>query len=757
MKTKWKAVLVLLVIGLTGNTWAQLTTWTGNAGDGLWWTPGNWSAGVPVTNPPTAGNINIPYVAASPTVLVTGTSVDCGSETVRDSDLHGPNFGATLNIDGVSLTHRGFVMASVAADPDLRSYINIYNGGQLNAINLCVGDTWWYTAPYVTLNLYDTSMINVTDYIWLGGYMNLYGGTVNVTGGFNVAANFAAIEAFGEGLTRLNIEGGKLVIAQDYSIQVSDWIAAGYVTAYGLTPGRGANIIVDTTTVPGSTIITAVYKYPARNPNPTPQNPNGSVGDLIEPLFEEVELTLNWWAGADPNEAVTGNAVNPKIRQHHLWISASATDPNLVYVASIPQTSLTDPNASYGPINLAQGTTWYWSIEEGLDNGQGGYHGPGDPNNIDGPIWSFVTNGATPEVLTDPDNAIAAPNASFTVTANDVTTDYQWYKVGDPDVALTDAGVYSGTQTNTLTVTNPTVLQEGRYYCVVSNIVDSDTSAPAWLWKERLMGHWTFDDQTMTDKVGLSVPGMVAKHDGAIAGTGPGDANYAVGAGPNGSTAMEFSNDGDYVAIADPNFFDFYPLGFTVSYWYKEKSYVGWRLPLSKLDAGTAGWLTGVDSGVRNQVVFITNPDDGVEFWADGNPDINVGDGQWHMITVVYDPADTAYTIYTDGDENESITLDLSEYPLAAAPLSIGGRDTELSVDGYIDDVRIYSQVKTPLEVAQLYLAFETDKWVCVEDPENPLDAFDVDGDCRVTLADIAEIASQWLECQRYPASACNE
>jgi len=664
--------------------------------------------------------------------------------------------GTTLNIDGGSLTHNGFVMGSVAGNPDLRSVINVLNGGNLTAINLCLGDSWWFAAPYVTLNVYDTSTVNVTDFIWLGGHMNLYGGTVNVTGGMNVAAftHVTAAPYIGLGLTKLNIEAGTFVIAQDYSTQFNDWIAAGYVTAYGLTPGRGADIIVDTTTTPGSTIVTAVYNYPATDPNPTPQNPNGTVGDLIEPLYQEVELTLNWQAGADPN-----NPVNPKILKHYVWLGDSET--TLVLLGSTPQSSPTNPNVSYGPIQLPQGTTWYWSVEEGIDDGTGNAFPAGDPNNIEGPIWVFAANGATPEVLTDPANAVAKPNASFTVVANEVVTDYQWYKVGNA-TPLTNGAVYSGTDTATLTITNPNITYEGQYYCVVSNVVGSDTSAPAWLWKSRVMGYWNFDDQTMNDKVGSLVPGSVAKHNGAI-GTntvpGPGDANYAVGAGPNGSTSMEFFNDGDYVAIPDPNFFNFYPLGFTMSYWYKQNAAVGWRLPVSKLDAGASGWLFGVDSGTRNQTVFISeanNNPTNAALWADGNVNIPMSDGLWHMITATYDPTNTTVTMFTDGDENESVIVDLANDPLPAALLSIGGRNTESAVSGLIDDVRIYDYPLTPLQVAQLYLAFEPTKWVCVEDPANPLNAYDVNGDCRVNLADFAEFASKWLDCQRYPASACN-
>ena len=48
------------------------------------------------------------------------------------------------------------------------------------------------------------------------------------------------------------------------------------------------------------------------------------------------------------------------------------------------------------------------------------------------------------------------------------------------------------------------------------------------------------------------------------------------------------------------------------------------------------------------------------------------------------------------------------------------------------------------------------DAWVCVEDPEDPLGAFDTNGDCRINLTDFAEFALAWLKCQRVPDTACS-
>ena len=69
-----------------------------------------------------------------------------------------------------------------------------------------------------------------------------------------------AVNTAGQGVTNLNIGGGTLIIrGADQSAAVADWITNGYLSAYGHTPGtNGYEIIIDTTTVPGGTMLTAV-------------------------------------------------------------------------------------------------------------------------------------------------------------------------------------------------------------------------------------------------------------------------------------------------------------------------------------------------------------------------------------------------------------------------------------------------------------------------------------------------------------------
>jgi hypothetical protein len=493
----------------------------------------------------------------------------------------------------------------------------------------------------------------------------------------------------------------------------------------------------------------------------TPVNSDGSVGNLVVngSILTAEDIMLGFKAGPDPNAGETGNAMNPRILAHHIYLS-SDTNPDPVFLATVPQTSTTDPNISYGPLTLEVGTAYNWKVEEALDNGLGSPRNPGDPNNIMGPQWSFTTIAPTPYFVTQPANVVAdlSGNAVISVVGSASAQYYKWYKVGDPD-ELTDEAPYSGTSTANLTITGATLAEEGQYYAVAYfGITPSDPSTPARLWLSRLMGYWKFDGD-MLDSVGDEETGAQT-HDGAIAGDGPGDENYVGDGNGMAGNAMAFQDDGDFVAISggvDPNnAFNFFPQGFTTSLWYQAdvNDLVGWRLPISKLDAGSAGWLFGTDHlfPAPQYTFIVESPNNRM----DGGTLPNVGDGQWHMLTVTYDPAATLLRLFTDGDEDTQLTVDLSAAPLPFAPLSIGGRNTENSISGAIDEVRIYSYPLTPTQVAQMYTGFRPAEYVCVSPDDGAFDQVDLDGNCKVNLADIAIAAHQWLECQRIPTAACD-
>jgi hypothetical protein len=499
-------------------------------------------------------------------------------------------------------------------------------------------------------------------------------------------------------------------------------------------------------------------KLAAHDPNPTPQNPDGSVGTLVG---SQAQVTLGFTAGQDPNEA-RNLPFNPAIAAHYIYVSPNAADPTLQLEATVEQVSSTDPYVTYELQRLLDGgSVYYWQVEEAIATDTG-YTPAGDPNNIVGPVWSFTTIAATPSILAGPKNVVAdmSGNAVMSITGSATATSYEWYKVGDPDVRLDDGGIYSGTSTNALTFTGATLADEGQYYAIAYNgLTPSAASPTAYLWTSRLAGYWKLDGD-MTDSVAEVVAGAPA-HDGAIAVSstvaGSGDPNY-VGSG-NGilGDAMAFFGDGDYMTVPNSDFFNFMPNGFTASFWYRSHERVGWRLPLSKLDAGQAGWLFGTDHNPSSatppqQFTFIIESP-----WRrlDGQSPPNVGDGQWHMFTVTYDPATQVLRLFTNGDEDARLSVNLNNAPLPAALLSVGGREGESAINGAIDELKLFTYAKTPKEVAEMYLEYGLADYICVNPDGSDFAKYDLNNDCRINLADFALIASKWAECQRYPVEAC--
>ena len=97
------------------------------------------------------------------------------------------------------------------------------------------------------------------------------------------------------------------------------------------------------------------------------------------------------------------------------------------------------------------------------------YQTPADEEN--NTVFDFLEVGSAPTITTEPIDVATCPGCttSMTVTANGDT--YQWQSFdGSSWIDLTDTGIYSGTTTPTLNITNPTTQQNnGRYRVIVSN------------------------------------------------------------------------------------------------------------------------------------------------------------------------------------------------------------------------------------------------------------------------------------------------
>ncbi|MCE5187368.1 MAG: PEP-CTERM sorting domain-containing protein [Planctomycetaceae bacterium] len=248
-------VAILAVLGLVGIASADMI-WTGAGADNLWSNPANWNG--------TSGNI------------ILGAGNDAGDDTVvidsatnltYNAEMYGPEWGLNLTIDGGSLTEiftadpwNGFVFAPIAG-ADAHSVVNVQNGGTLHVQELMLGSSWWFNlAPYVDLNVYDTSTVVANGWCWLGGTINLHGGTVEIGGNINmdVQVNVNGELQGPNGYARIDIYDGQLIIhgdgTRDLIAETALWSTNGQLVAFG---GTGT-LQYDTTTLPGGIIVTAI-------------------------------------------------------------------------------------------------------------------------------------------------------------------------------------------------------------------------------------------------------------------------------------------------------------------------------------------------------------------------------------------------------------------------------------------------------------------------------------------------------------------
>jgi hypothetical protein len=238
--------LISSASAITTNYWA-------GAGDGSTWSqPANWVGG----SVPVAGNTWQIYLGTGfPTTTPTPITISA-SDVVQTSDsIFGPEWGETLNVNG-TVSCLDFFPIGATTGP--LSTVNLYGNSSFTCSDtFSVGDTWWFPGgPNVAINLYDNSQVTA-NWIQFGGHLSIYGGTVTVNNGFNTGT--ATTPVFSGGLdtdaTRLiDVAGGKLILPGDYTAQASDWITRGILQGNGVV----GNVLVDTTSDPGHTVITAV-------------------------------------------------------------------------------------------------------------------------------------------------------------------------------------------------------------------------------------------------------------------------------------------------------------------------------------------------------------------------------------------------------------------------------------------------------------------------------------------------------------------
>jgi hypothetical protein len=666
---------------------------------------------------------------------------------------------------------------------------------QFEGISLTTADgtgTWNGTSV-----LFYESSTNVKTVLatWTFDTLNWDSGTRNLEPALDITLD---LDAEGYSLT---IEGDMITLlsgslSNTYAAAgITNELAAGYATAYIQSENPGINILIDQ-------IIIKENAAPATggpsNPVVTPDNGNGTIGDLVEVstgVWQVQNVTLHFVAAGDPNELHEPQyKINPDIIQHNIYFQTGAPgDPNLYLydsvAANIVDPYTDDPNVSYGPLPngfLKQATFYKWQVEEVMDNGTGGYPA-GDPNNIVGPVWSFLTGSATPAIITISAHQLTdtSGNAALTITTGTVANNFRWFKVvgqqdtegGEADdVKLTDGGLYSTTTTKTLTITGMASngSDDARYYAIAYNgdpegvNVASAPSAVRWIWYPRETNRYTFEatyavgsDIFVEDTIGSSDI-QLTSDDGTLDVPSIDPANPAA-PGLVGSNSLYFNNpntdtdpnnaDGQFGRISDTSFCAYKDI--TISAWIYHKG-GGWQRILSVGSTDGSG-TNGVNtmyftpSGNNTSGALMLNVS-GQSVTAPGG---SVPENEWAYVTATL--SGNVGKLFVNGEwvaTNATLTND----PVANAPAGniMLARSQwwvwDTLFNGYIADLRVWNYGLSTDEIAQTYMADNTNvAYVCESEIKDL--PYDFNGNCIIDLGDFAMIAATWLDSDRiYPA-----
>jgi hypothetical protein len=209
--------------------------------------------------------------------------------------------------------------------------------------------------------------------------------------------------------------------------------------------------------------------------------------------------------------------------------------------------------------------------------------------------------------------------------------------------------------------------------------------------KAGLVGHWKFDEDSVPANATTAYDSSGRSADGTLV-NGPQRA-YGAACRMGGCLGMHAAND--YVRVSNPadNSLNFGTGEFTAGFWFKA-NVVGnsgcvSNPVIKKGNLDSAGYAIGIDWGA-------------MKAWVNGSsysyayPD----DKKWHFVVVKR--TGTQVVMYHDG----AAVVRQGSSPSAittASDLMIGGTYCANTMDGYVDDVRLYNRALSDDEVKTLY------------------------------------------------------
>ncbi|ARN56526.1 LamG-like jellyroll fold domain-containing protein [Sedimentisphaera salicampi] len=427
--------------------------------------------------------------------------------------------------------------------------------------------------------------------------------------------------------------------------------------------------------------------------NPAPEN--GAAN-------QETDLTLSWSKALDQETSLP----RTDITDHFVYVH---TEPNMP-AGGLTPTTVADSGGTfttYSPSGLSLNTDYYWRVDESVNGSAAG-----DPETITGPWWKFTTKSGAPTVTMQPEpRYYTAPgdDTAITFEHKDVTS-FQWYKYVDgvSDTALSDGADYAGTTTDTLTILDTQLADEGDYYCVISgNGPDAQTNN-AKVWTERLWAYYQFEGD-LTDS-SLSGYDLTASQP-----------TYQFGTGLGGGSALETTLEGDNATY----YFD----------------------PTETLDQYTVMmWAKAADAEAIGDYDAVINNGDFQLGYYNGDVAGVEEISEWFHVALVYDGEfSRVFGNGTLNNENENFEGDFEKIQI------LHNRAESNTFIGLADEVKIYNYALSDEEIAQEYIDVAGGT-TCLY----PIQ-YDVNGDCKITLVDFVQYALEWNNCGLYPASACSE
>ena len=183
----WNACAQAPPAGQTNYQWSaggDKMTWSQNA---------NWTQGNPPPADGTTYQIDTSVNAGGSLVPINVASTD----VVRINDsMFGPMWGQGMNISGSMTFGFGLFVWGDSSGP--ATIININSNAVVSVGDtLALGTAWWFPGgANVTMNVYSNAQVGMT-WMQFGARLNLYGGIVSVTNGFNTGTATTPVFAGG--------------------------------------------------------------------------------------------------------------------------------------------------------------------------------------------------------------------------------------------------------------------------------------------------------------------------------------------------------------------------------------------------------------------------------------------------------------------------------------------------------------------------------------------------------------------------------